>query len=128
MLNLESPMSRRQFLQLSASVAVGTALSACSASGNKGDGQSAPAEQAPASAPTATMPQAWERKFCASMTVEKDDSMLGLANKAREKYPELSNLSENDVSSSMHIENTHIPDWNKIKPGDILKFCDYENE
>ena len=121
-------MSRRDFLKISGLTAASAVLSACGSSGDREGGQSAPAEQAPASAPTATMPQAWERKFCASMTVEKDDSMLGLANKAREKYPELSNLSENDVSSSMHIENTHIPDWNKIKPGDILKFCDYENE
>jgi len=128
MVNREFQMSRRDFLKISGLTAASAVLSACGSSGDREGGQSAPAEQAPASAPTATMPQAWERKFCASMTVEKDDSMLGLANKAREKYPELSNLSENDVSSSMHIENTHIPDWNKIKPGDILKFCDYENE
>ena len=114
----------KTFLTLLIPFALG--LSGCGTSGkNSSRGESAPAA---APAQTATMPQAWEILHCEFLIVEQGDTVWGLANKAREKYPELSNLSPNDVAGSMDIENTHIPDWDEIVPGDVLRFCDYKNE
>ena len=123
MLNLESPMSRRQFLQLSASVAVGTALSACSASGNKGDGQSAPAEQAPASAPTATMPQAWEFRCAVDITVVEGDMVdFSITQRAQEICPE---LNSSDVHNSWYFQFGPDRKMDTIQPDEVLRLKDY---
>jgi len=123
MVNREFQMSRRDFLKISGLTAASAVLSACGSSGDREGGQSAPAEQTPASAPTATMPQAWEFRCAVDITVVEGDMVdFSITQRAQEICPE---LNSSDVHNSWYFQFGPDRKMDTIQPDEVLRLKDY---